>query len=435
MVDYDKLRGTNRDRPHVVIVGGGFGGLYAARWLRRARVDVTIVDRRNYHLFQPLLYQVATAALAAPDIAAPIRNVLKHQENVRVLMGEVVAVDVPARRLVLKDGSLGYDHLILSVGVADFYFGRDAWRDHAPGLKSIDDALDIRHRILLAYEEAEREADPARRRELLTFVVVGGGPTGVELAGSIAEIARHTLARNFRNFDPAEARVILVEGRNRVLPTYPEELSAKAATQLERLGVTVWTSTRVSDIDERGIRVGDERILAKTVLWAAGVAASPVTKTLGCETDAMGRALVTPELTIPGRPEVFVIGDAAAVRHGDGYVPGVAPAAIQMGRHAARNLERALRGEPMRPFRYVDKGMLATIGRRAAVADLGRFRVSGLLAWLLWLFIHIFFLIGFRNRLVVMLEWAFWYLTYQRSARVILSERSAGESARLENAS
>ncbi len=422
MVDYDRLLARDdASRPHVIIVGGGFGGLYAAKSLARVPVDVTVIDRRNYHLFQPLLYQVATAALSAPDVAAPIRTVLRGQRNARVLLANAIAVDAVARRLVLADGTMAYDFLVVAVGATDSYFGHDEWREHAPGLKSIDDAFEIRRRMLLAYEEAERTADAEARRELLTFVVVGAGPTGVELAGSMAEIARKTLARNFKSFDPAEARVILVEGRSRVLPTYPEELSRKAAVQLERLGVTIWTSTKVTAIDERTVRLGDERIVTRTVVWAAGVQAEPLTRTLGAPVDRAGRVLVTKALTVPDRDELFVIGDAAAVPYKDGIVPGVAPAAIQMGRHTARNIARRIEGRPLVEFAYRDKGSLATIGRRAAVADFGRFRFSGAFAWLMWLFIHIFFLIGFRRRVVVMLAWAWAYFTYQRSARVILS--------------
>lgn len=424
MVDYDRLLATEGEgRPRVVILGGGFGGLYAAKELRRAALDVVVLDRRNHHLFQPLLYQVATAALAAPDIAAPIRRILKGQKNARVLMGDAIGVDLAARRIRLGDGELSYDHFILAAGAADCYFGNDPWARHAPGLKSIDDAFEIRRRVLLAFEEAERETDIGRRRDHLTFVIVGGGPTGVELAGSLGEIARHTLARNFRNFDPAESRVILIEGADRILPTYPEELSKKAALQLERLGVTVWTSTRVSDIDERGVSIGDERILGRTVIWAAGVRAASITESLGVELDRGGRVVVDETLAIPGDAHAQVIGDAAAIRHGDGWVPGVAPAAIQTGRHAARNILCTLKGRPRLPFQYVDKGSLATIGRRSAVADFGRLRFSGAIAWLMWLFVHIFFLIGFRNRFVVLFEWAFAYVSYQRSARVILSER------------
>jgi len=420
MVEYDRLRGEGA-RPHVAIVGGGFGGLYAARALAGAPVDVTVLDRRNHHLFQPLLYQVATAALAAPDIAAPIRRILKRQKNARVLLGEVERIDTARQRLVMKDGELSFDHLILAPGVRDWYFGNDEWARHAPGLKSVSDAFRIRSKLLLAFEEAEREPSGDRRRDLLTFVIVGGGPTGVELAGSIGEIARHTLTRNFRNFDPAEARVILIEGRERVLPTFPPELSRKATAHLERLGVTVWTSTRVTDIDAGGVRIGDERIVSRTVLWAAGVHASPLTGTIDAPRDGSGRLIVEPTLQVPGFPSIFVIGDAAAVRSGDGWVPGVAPAAIQMGRCAARNIRRIVNGEPPETFRYVSRGALATVGRRAAVADFGRLRFSGLPAWFLWLFVHILFLIGFRSRLVVLLEWAFAYLTYQRSARVILT--------------
>ena len=421
MVNYDQLR-SNSTRPHVVIVGGGFGGLYAARALAGASVDVSVIDRHNYHLFQPLLYQVATAALAAPDIAAPIRKILKRQANARVLLGAVIGVDPVTSRVLLEDGALSYDYLVLAAGVEDSYFGHAEWRAHAPGLKSIGDAFEIRRKLLLSFEEAEREPDSAKRREHLTFVIVGAGPTGVELAGSVAEIARHTLARNFRNFDPAEARIILIEGQSRVLPGFPQQLSTKAASQLERLGVTLWTSTLVSQIDALGIRIGDERIVARTVVWAAGVRASSLLESLGAPLDRSGRVLVEPDLSVPGYPRIQVIGDAAAVRQGSGFVPGVAPAAIQMGRLAARNLMRRINGTPTEEFSYVNRGTLATIGRRAAVADFGRFQFSGLSAWLLWLFVHILFLIGFRSRVAVLFEWAVAYLTYQRSARVILSE-------------
>lgn len=413
----------------MVVVGGGFGGLSAAREVARAKVEVVLFDRKNHHLFQPLLYQVATAALAAPDIAAPIRRVLKRRRNVRVLMAEVAGIDLDRRVVRLEDGEVRYDRLILAVGAVDSYFGNDGWARHAPGLKSIDDAFEIRRKVLLAFEEAEREPDAARRRDHLTFVVVGGGPTGVELAGSLAEIARHTLARNFRNFDPRDSRVILIEGGDRVLPAFPEELSRKARAQLERLGVTVWTSMRVTEIDERGVAIGDERILSRCVLWAAGVKASPLTASLGVALDRTGRVLVDEDLAVPGHPEVFVVGDAAAIRrHGPvgGFLPGLAPVAIQSGRHAARNALATLDGGQARPFRYADKGMLATIGRRSAVAMFGRVRLAGAAAWILWLFVHIFFLIGFRNRFVVLFEWAWAYLSYQRSARVILRERRSG---------
>src|SRR5439155_17894090 len=409
-------------RPHVVIVGGGFAGLRAARALRRAPVDVTLLDRRNHHVFQPLLYQVATAGLSAPEIAAPLRSVLRRQPNVAVLMAEVVSVDVSRRVVVLSDGEMPYDYLILATGATHSYFGHDAWARHAPGLKSIEDALEIRRRLFVAFERAERETDASARRVWLTFLVVGGGPTGVELAGTVAEIARHTLAREFRRIDPSQARVVLLEGTDRVLPPYPPGLSQKARQQLEGLGVEVRTSALVTGVDEGGVWLGAERLAARSVLWAAGVAASPVGRSLGAAVDRAGRVQVEKDLTLPGRPEVFIAGDLAAFEQDGRPVPGVAPAAMQMGRHAARNVLRAIAGQPLAPFRYVDKGSLATIGRRAAVADFGRFKLWGLPAWLAWLGIHIFFLIGFRNRLVVLLDWAWAYFSYQRTARLILFE-------------
>ena len=409
-------------RPHVVIVGGGFAGLRAARALRRAPVDVTLLDRRNHHVFQPLLYQVATAGLSAPEIAAPLRSVLRRQPNVAVLMAEVVSVDVSRRVVVLSDGEMPYDYLILATGATHSYFGHDAWARHAPGLKSIEDALEIRRRLFVAFERAERETDASARRVWLTFLVVGGGPTGVELAGTVAEIARHTLAREFRRIDPSQARVVLLEGTDRVLPPYPPGLSQKARQQLEGLGVEVRTSALVTGVDEGGVWLGAERLAARTVLWAAGVAASPVGRSLGAAVDRAGRVQVEKDLTLPGKPEVFVAGDLALFEQDGRPVPGVAPAAMQMGRHAARNVRRSLAGQPLLPFRYVDKGSLATIGRRAAVADFGRIRLWGFPAWMAWLSIHIFFLIGFRNRLVVLLDWARAYVSYQRSARLILFE-------------
>ena len=409
-------------RPHVVIVGGGFAGLRAARALRRAPVDVTLLDRRNHHVFQPLLYQVATAGLSAPEIAAPLRSILRRQANVVVLMAEVVSVDVSRRVVVLSDGEMPYDYLILATGATHSYFGHDAWARYAPGLKSIEDALEIRRRLLVAFERAERETDDSARRVWLTFLVVGGGPTGVELAGTVAEVARHTLAREFRRIDPSRARVVLLEGTDRVLPPYPPELSQKARRQLEGLGVEVRTSALVTGVDEGGVWLGAERLAARTVLWAAGVAASPVGRSLGADVDRAGRVKVEKDLTLAGRPEVFVTGDLATLEQDGRPVPGVAPAAMQMGRHAARNILRSLAGQPLLPFRYLDKGSLATIGRRAAVADFGRVRLWGLPAWLAWLGIHIFFLIGFRNRLVVLLDWAAAYVSYRRSARLILFE-------------
>jgi NADH dehydrogenase len=407
-------------QPHVVIVGGGFAGLTAAQALAGAPVQVTLLDRRNHHVFQPLLYQVATAGLSATDIAAPLRHILRRHANVTVLLGEVLAVDAGARKVVLADGEVGYDFLILAAGATHSYFGHDEWALHAPGLKTLEDALFIRRRTLLAFERAERETDAARRRGLLTFVIIGAGPTGVELAGTLVEIARHTLRRQFRRMDPAEARVVLLEGLDRVLPTYPPDLSAKARRQLEELGAEVRTGARVTGVDAHGVWLGTERMEAGTVLWAAGVAASPLGRSLGAPVDRAGRVLVQPDLSVPGHPEILVIGDLAALEQDGRPVPGVAPAAMQMGRHAAKSVLRAVRGEPRPPFRYVDKGSLATIGRRAAVALLGRVKLSGFPAWAAWLGVHIFFLIGFRNRLVVLMEWALAYLTHQRSARLIL---------------
>jgi len=409
-------------RPRVVIVGGGFAGLQAAHVLRRAPVDVTLLDRRNHHVFQPLLYQVATAGLSAPEIAAPLRRVLRRQANAVVLMAEVVSVDVARRMVVLADGETPYDYLILATGATHSYFGHDEWARYAPGLKSIEDALEIRRRLFVAFERAERETDAAVRRVWLTFVVVGAGPTGVELAGTVAEIARHTLSNEFRRIDPSRARVVLLEGTDRVLPPYPPDLSEKARRQLEDLGVEVRSGALVTDVDGHGVCIGTERIESRTVLWAAGVAASPVGRSLGAPVDRAGRVKVESDLSLPGHREVFVAGDLAAFEQNGRPVPGVAPAAMQMGRHAARNVLRSVAGQPLAPFRYVDKGSLATIGRRAAVANFGRFKLWGLPAWLAWLGIHIFFLIGFRNRLVVLLDWAWAYFSYQRTARLILFE-------------
>ena len=405
--------------PRVVIIGAGFGGLAAARALKRAEVRVTIIDRSNHHVFQPLLYQVATAALSPADIAEPIRRILRGQENVEVVLAEVDAIDVPGRAVILADGRVEYDALILAAGASHSYFGHDDWEQFAPGLKSLTDALEIRRRVLTAFELAEREADPAKKREWMTFVIVGAGPTGTELAGTLVEVARHTLSRDFRHIDPAEARVILLEGSPRVLSAYVEELSAKARAQLERLGVEVRTNCAVTEIDDSGVTAGGDRISARTVLWGAGVAASPLARTLGVPLDRAGRVMVNPDLTIPGRDDVYVVGDLAHVEHDGKLVPGVAPAAMQMGPVAADNILRGLRGEPRVPFLYRDKGMLATIGRGAAVAQLGRWKFSGYLAWLMWLFVHIFFLIGFRNRVLVLIQWAWSYVTYDRGARLI----------------
>jgi NADH dehydrogenase len=405
--------------PHVVIVGGGFGGLYAARALRRAPVRVTLLDRRNHHLFQPLLYQVATAALNPADIATPIRSVLRRQKNATVLLAEVRSVDVAAKKVLLDRGELSYDYLIVAAGATHSYFGHDEWAALAPGLKTIEDALEIRRRILLAYERAERESDPEARRAWLTFAVVGAGPTGVELAGALAEIAKHALKRDFRRIDPEQARVVLIEGLDRVLPQMVPVLSEKAHRQLVKLGVEVRTNARVTAIDPEGVKLGEERIPARSVLWAAGVAASPLAKSLGAPLDRVGRVKVREDLTIPGREDVFVIGDLAWLELDGKPVPGVAQGAMQGGVHAARNVLRHLRGEPMRPFRYRDKGTMATIGRAAGVADLGRLKIGGFLAWVLWLLVHIAFLIGFRNRVIVIFQWAWAYLTFRRGARLI----------------
>ncbi|HVY46881.1 MAG TPA: NAD(P)/FAD-dependent oxidoreductase, partial [Minicystis sp.] len=406
-------------RHRVVIVGGGFGGLYAAKALARAEVDVVVLDRKNHHVFQPLLYQVATAGLNPADIASPIRHVLRHQPNTEVLLAEVERVDVANHKVVIDGGEVPYDTLVLATGATHSYFGHDAWAEDAPGLKSLEDALRIRKKIFFAYEAAEREADAARRRAWLTFVVVGGGPTGVELAGALVEIAQKTLLKDFRRIDPAEARVLLLEGGADILPAYVPELREKAKRQLEALGCEVRTKALVTKIDEDGVCVGDERIETRCVLWAAGVAASPLAKSLGVPLDRAGRVIVEPDLTVPGHPEIFVIGDLASAKwEGHGLVPGLAGAAVQGGRHAAKNIVRRLAGKPALPFHYVDKGSLATIGRAAAVADFGRIRLSGFIAWMAWLFIHILLLIGFRNRFVVMLEWAFAYVSYERGARL-----------------
>jgi len=407
--------------PRVVILGCGFGGLFAARALRHAPLDVTVLDRTNHHLFQPLLYQVATAGLAAPAVAEPIRRILARQKNTTVLYGEAQRVDLAARKVVLENGEeLAYDRLILATGARDSYFGHDEWAAHAPGLKTLEDAFDIRRRILLAFEHAEREADAARRAAWLTFVVIGAGATGVEMAGMLAEIARHTLKGEFRRFDPRNARVLLVEATDRVLPPYAPDLSEKARRQLERLGVTVWLGRRVTGIDERGVQLGGDRLEASTVIWCAGVAGSPIGATLGEPLDRAGRVIVEPDLSIPGHPEVQVVGDLALPASHQPPVPGVAPAAKQMGRHAARNILRALADKPPLPFRYRDYGQLATIGRSAAVAMFGRVHLWGWLAWVAWLTAHIYFLIGFRNRLVVLIDWAWAYWTFERSARIVV---------------
>jgi NADH dehydrogenase len=415
--------------PHVVIIGGGFGGLAAAKALARANVRVTLVDRHNYHLFQPLLYQVATATLSAGDIGAPIRWVLRRASNVRVLLGDAASIDTAARRVRLTDGAtLDYTYLIVATGARHAYFGHPEWEAFAPGLKTLDDALLMRRRILLAFERAEREEDAARRGELLTFVLVGGGPTGVELAGTLAEITRQTLRDEFKAIDTARARIVVVEAGPSILSTFREDLRDAARRSLAQLGVEVRERTRVVGIDAHGVDVesdgGRERITASTVLWAAGVAASPLIQTLGVPLDRAGRAVVEPDLSIPGHPEVFVIGDASSFAHTrDGVpLPGVVQPATQGAVHAARMILRRERGEPSSLFVYKDLGNMAIVGRASAIADLGWIRLSGLVGWLAWLFLHIAKLIGFRNRVVVLIEWAAAYLTYQRGARLITGD-------------
>jgi len=407
--------------PHVVVIGGGFAGLSASRVLRNRNCRVTLLDRRNHHVFQPLLYQVATATLSPGDIAAPIRWILRRARNVRVLLAEATRIDVASQQVQLSDGEkISYDFLIVGSGSSHTYFGHDEWERHAQGLKTLEDALEVRRRLLLAFERAERETDPARQRELLTFVLVGGGPTGVELAGTLAEIARQTLRDEFRSIDTTAARIILVEAGPTILATFPDSLRTAAREALTRLRVEVRESAAVTGIDEHGVWLGAERLEAGTVLWAAGVAASPLLRTLGAPLDRVGRVIVEPDLSIPGHPEVFVVGDAAVFSYQTGQpLPGVAQVAMQQAAHAARNILSTLAGRPRTPFTYHDFGNMAIIGRRSAIADLRGWRFSGTIAWLMWLFLHIFKLIGFRNRVSVMLQWALAYVTFQRSVRLI----------------
>ena len=418
----------------VVIIGGGFGGLRAAKALRRAPVDVTLLDRRNFHLFQPLLYQVATGGLSPGEIAAPLRSVLRRSKNTEVLLAEVTDLDTANRRVILRDGEAGYDTLIVATGASHSYFGHDEWERLAPALKTLEDATEIRRRVLLAFEKAEREPDQDLRHAWLTFVVVGAGPTGVELAGALGEIANDTLRHDFRHIDPAQARILLVEGSDRVLPPYPPDLSAKAEQSLIRLGVRPITGAMVTGIDETGVtmRLGsaEERIPARTVIWAAGVQASPLGRMLaeraGAELDRVGRVIVEPDLTIAGHPEILVIGDLANFSHQTGNpLPGVAPVAMQEGRYAADLVRRRLEGKTVEPFHYWDKGSLATIGRAAAVADFGRIHIAGYFAWLTWLFVHLMYLVGFDNRLLVFIKWAYNYFTRNRGARLITGGRAS----------
>ncbi len=419
--------------PHIVIVGAGFGGLAAARALRGARARVTVIDRTNHHLFQPLLYQVATAALSPADISAPIRGVLRRQRNAEVLLGEVAGVDVAARTVRVRgmsgiaDRAVPYDYLVLATGAGESYFGHDDWRRYAPGLKTIEDATALRRKILLAFEvaEAEMEANPARASAYLTFVIVGGGPTGVELAGAIAEVARKAVVADFRHIDPASARILLVEAMPRLLSAYPASLAAKAEEKLRRLGVDVRTNTRVEGVDEDGVVLNGEHLPARTVVWAAGVQASPAGRWIGAETDRAGRVLVRHDLSVPGHPEIFVIGDTASVRPGSQPLPGIAPVALQEGRYVAGAIRCRLVGKQPSRFVYFDKGTLATVGRAYAVARIRDLRLSGFIAWVTWLAVHIFYLIGFRNRALVMFQWAWAYLTYQRGARLITHTEDA----------
>jgi NADH dehydrogenase len=406
--------------PRVVIVGAGFGGLYAARKLANQPVKVTIVDRRNHHTFQPLLYQVATAGLSPGEIAYPIRAIFRDAKNTEVLLDEVTGFDLAKRQVKMDEGRLDYDYLIIGAGATHAYFGHDEWASSAPGLKTVEDATEIRRRILLAFELAERRASLEHRHTGLNFVIVGAGPTGVELAGAVAEIAHRVVAGNFRAIDPSRARIILIEAGPRVLPTYTEDLSLSAEHQLRRLGVEVLVNSKVTAVEPHAVHLGDTVIQAEAILWAAGVAASPLGRMLECPLDRAGRVIVGPDLTIPGHPEVFVIGDMAAARQEDGsLVPGVAPAAIQMGEYAARTILEDRSRKPHRPFRYWEKGSLATIGRNAAVAQIGRLHLSGFVAWMAWLMVHIYFLIGFRNRLQVLWEWTWAYFRFQSGARLI----------------
>jgi len=414
------MENTPEEKPRVVIVGAGFGGLEAAKKLACQDVRVTVIDRTNYHLFQPLLYQVATAALSPADIAAPVRAILSRWNNMEVILAEVESVDIEAKKIKTTDLEIPYDFLILATGARHSYFGHNEWEKLAPGLKSLEDAIELRRRLLMAFEYAEKITDEAARKAAMTFVIIGGGPTGVEMAGAIAEIARYTLAKDFRHIDPSQARVILIEGEPRLLASFPEDLSASAMKQLVDLGVEVRTSVRATNLTETGLQMGDEFIPCRVKIWAAGNNASFVGKTLGVPIDRVGRVMVNDDLTIPGHPEVQVIGDLANFSHQTGQpLPGVSPVAMQQGRHAAKNILRMIKQREPQRFRYWDKGSMATIGRNKAVADLNFVHLSGLPAWLVWLFVHIIFLVGFRNRLAVLVQWAWAYFTFNAGARLI----------------
>ncbi len=410
-------------KPQLVIIGGGFGGLTVARSLRKATVDITLIDRRNYHLFQPLLYQVATAGLSPADIATPIRSVLRKQDNTQVLMAEVIGLDPIEQFVLLKDKKLHYDYLVVATGSWYSYFGHNDWQAFAPGLKSIVDATRIRRNILLAFEAAEMESDPEKRKALLTFVLVGAGPTGVEMAGSIAELAHQALKSDFRHIDPRLTQIILIEAGPRILASFPDSLAQRALKKLESLGVGIFTNTRVNQIDREGVVISGKRIASKNVIWCAGVVASPAGEWLKADVDRTGRVKVREDLTVPGHSNIFVIGDTASLFQNGVPLPGVAPVAIQQGRYVASVIQKRIRGLlELKPFRYFDKGNLATVGRSFAIVDLGKIRMSGFIAWITWIIVHIYYLIGFRNRVMVVIEWAWAYLTFQRGARLITTD-------------
>lgn len=410
--------------PHVIIVGGGFAGLNTAKGLGNVKdIDVTLIDRSNHHLFQPLLYQVAMAGLSPADIAAPIRSLLSGFRNIRILQGEVLSLDPAGNTLVTDFGPLKYDYIVLACGARHSYFGHDEWEEYAPGLKNLEQATEIRRRVLLAYEEAERSASLEERKRQLTFVVVGGGPTGVELAGAIGELSRFTLAKDFRNIDAKLARVILLEAGQRILPMFSETQTARAMRDLEHLGVQIWTGSAVTKIDASGVEIGKEKIQAATVLWAAGVKASPLGQAAGFEVDRQGRVLVEPDLSVKGHENIFVAGDQACFTHQTSKpLPGTAPVAMQQGKYLAKLIRRCVANQPRAPFRFADKGQMATIGRSRAIVEMGKFKLAGFLAWVMWLVVHIYYLTGFKNRLIVVTNWAWSYLTYRRGARLIVNK-------------